>query len=105
LPARLSNLDTGATSSVTLVGLSVLGGCLEGPQLPEAGQKCELDTEWEGKSLLVQGDIVWTGRGQAGLKFVSLDEAGQRLLREICANLRLQPMAPMPPGPISPATQ
>jgi len=105
LRARLSNLDTGATSSVTLVSLSVLGGCLEGPQLPEPGQKCELDTEWEGKCLLVQGDVVWKGRERAGLKFVSLDEAAQKLLREICANLRLQPMAPMPPGPSSPATQ
>jgi hypothetical protein len=105
LRTRLSNLDTGATSSVTLVSLSVLGGCLEGPQLPEAGQKCELDSEWEGKCLLVQGDVVWKGRGQAGLKFVSLDEAAEKLLREICASLRLQPMAPMPPGTISPATQ
>jgi hypothetical protein len=105
LRARVSNLATGATSSVTLVTLSVLGGCLEGPQLPEAGQKCELDTEWEGKGLLIQGDVVWKGREQAGVKFASLPEAAEKLLREICANLRLQPMAPMPPGPSSPATQ
>lgn len=102
LRARVSNLATGATSSAALVTLSVLGGCLEGPQLPEAGQKCELDTEWESKRLLVQGDVVWKGREQAGVKFVSLPEAAEKLLRQICASLRLQPMAPLPPGPISP---
>lgn len=102
LRARVSNLATGATSSVALVTLSVLGGCLEGPQLPEAGQKCELDTEWESKRLLIQGDVVWKGREQAGVKFASLPEAAEKLLRQICASLRLQPLAPLPPGPISP---
>jgi hypothetical protein len=102
LRARVSNLATGATSRVALVTLSVLGGCLEGPQLPEAGQKCELDTEWESKRLLVQGDVVWKVREQAGVKFASLPEAAEKLLRQICASLRLQPLAPLPPGPISP---
>lgn len=97
LPAHLSNSDTGATSSVTLVTLSVSGGCIEGRELPEAGQKCELNIEWEGKQLVVQGDVVWKGKEQVGVKFASLDEGPEKLLRQICANLRLQPLAPLPP--------
>ena len=97
--ARLANPATGATSSVTLVTLSVLGGCLEGPGLPEAGQKCELNTEWKGKRLLIQGDVVWKGKERVGVKFASLDEGAEKLLREICANLTLQPLAPLPPEP------
>lgn len=100
LPARLLDPATGAGSNVTLVTLSILGGCLEGPELPEAGQQCEVDAEWQGKPLRMPGHIVWRSEGkQVGVKFATLDEETERLLRQVCANLRLQPLAPLPPGP------
>jgi len=100
LRARLSDPATGATTRVAVVTLSVLGGCLEGSGLPPAGQKCEVNTEWEGKPLRLEGDVVWKSQDrQVGIKFASLDGETEKLLRQICANLRLQPMAPLPPEP------
>jgi hypothetical protein len=97
LPAHLSNPATGATSSGTLVNLSVSGGCLKGLGLPEAGQKCELRAEWEGEWVLLRGDVVWKGEEQVGVKFSFLDEGTDNLLRRICSNLRLEPLAGLPP--------
>ena len=97
LPAHLSNLATEATSSVTLVNLSVSGGCLEGLGLPEAGQKCEFHAEWEGERVLLRGDVVWKGKEQVGVKFSSLDEGTDNLLWRICSHLRLGPLAGLPP--------
>jgi hypothetical protein len=97
LPAHLSNPVTGATSSVTLVNLSVSGGCLEGLGLPEAGQKCEFHAEWEGERVLLRGDVVWKRKEQVGVKFSSLDEGTDNLLRRICSHLRLEPLAGLPP--------
>jgi len=97
LPAQLSNPATGATSSVTLVNLSVSGGCLEGLGLPEAGQKCAFHAEWEGERVLLRGDVVWKGKAQVGVKFSSLDEETENLLRQICSHLRLKPLAGLPP--------
>jgi hypothetical protein len=99
LRASLSAPAVGEFVKADLVTLSVLGCCLEGSQLLAAGQACEVNTEWEGKPLRLQGEVVWNKQKQAGVKFVSLDEETQRLLRQICANLRLQPMAPLPPEP------
>jgi hypothetical protein len=97
LPALLLLPATGTTSSVTVISLSILGGCLEGPRLPAIGQKCEVSTLWKGRPLRIQGDVVWKVDGKrAGLKFVSLDEEAEKILRQICANLRLQPSAPLP---------
>ncbi len=99
LPARLSSLATGASSTVTLVTLSVLGGCLEGAGLPGAGQKCELNTEWQGRPLAIQGEVVWRTSNRAGVRFGSLEAEAEKLLRGVCADLRLQPLAPLPPEP------
>ncbi len=99
LPAYVSNPATGATLKVILVTLSVLGGCLDGSGLPEPGRKCDLITEWEGKPLLIEGEIVWKGKEQVGLKFAPVDEKADKMLRQICGNLRLQPLAPLPPEP------
>ena len=96
LRARLTMPATGATARVGLVTLSILGGCVEGRDLPEVGQKCELRTEWEGKELSIQCDVVWKGKQQVGVKFALLDASGEKLLRQVCSNLRLKPMAPLP---------
>ena len=98
LPARLSEHGTGGNWSGTLVTLSVLGCCLQGPELPEAGKKCEVSAEWEGKPPRMQGDIVGKHEGvQVGIKFEALNAETEKLLRQVCANLRLQPMTPLPP--------
>jgi hypothetical protein len=100
LRARLSNPATGAATPVRLITLSVLGGCLEGADLPSAGQQYEVSTEWEGKPLHLQAEIVWNRRGaQVGLRFAALDAETENLLRRVCSNLRIQPMAPAPPEP------
>lgn len=100
LHASVLNSATGATVEVSLITLSVLGGCLEGADLPEPGQACEVRTEWEGRALELPGKVVWKAKGRrAGILFETLDESAERLLRHICANLRLQPLAPLPPEP------
>jgi hypothetical protein len=99
LSTQLSNLATGATSTITLVTLSVLGGCMEGSGLPEPGQQCELIAEWEGKTLRIESEVVWKSKEQVGIKFAFLAADAEQLLRQICANLRLQPLAPLPPEP------
>jgi len=99
LRARLTIPATGATTRIELVTLSILGGCVEGSDLPDVGQICELSAEWEGKEISIQGDAVWKGKRQAGIKFASLDASGEKLLRQICSNLRLKPMAPLPSEP------
>jgi hypothetical protein len=99
LPARLSTLATGASWNATLVTLSILGGCVEGSGLPTPGQQCELVAEWEGKTLRAEAKVIWKGKEQIGFVFTSLGSEVEQLLRQICANLRLQPLAPLPPDP------
>lgn len=100
LRARLVDPATGTSSRVRLITLSVLGGCLEGSELPPAGQKYEVNTEWEGKSLRIPGEIVWNTKGTSvGMRFAALDVETGNLLRRVCSNLRIQPMTPPPPEP------
>jgi hypothetical protein len=100
LRASLVNSATGATAEVSLITLSVLGGCVEGQDLPDPGQACEVRTEWEGRALELPGKVVWKAKGRrAGILFEKLDESAEKLLRHICANLRLQPLAALPPEP------
>jgi hypothetical protein len=99
MTTRLSNLATGASWNVTLVTLSILGACAEGLALPNAGQKCEVATEWEGRTLRVEAEVVWKGKGKVGLEFASLAAEAEQLLRQICATLQLQPLASIPPEP------
>jgi PilZ domain-containing protein len=99
LTAHVSNPATGESSSVTLITLSVLGGCLDGRVLPEPGEKCELHAEWQGEPFVVPGEVVWKIKEEAGVKFAPLDDGLEKLLRQICATLRLQPLAPLPPRP------
>lgn len=96
LRGHLSNPATGATTSVTLNILSVSGVRLEGSTLPDAGQPCELQTEWDGNQLVLRGSVVWRTKELAGVKFSSVDEETGKLLRRICAHLWLQPPGPVP---------
>jgi hypothetical protein len=100
LHTRISHPAAGESTDVDLITLSVLGGCIEGSALPEAGQPCELTAEWEGRELKIQAQVVWKSqRGQAGIVFEIPDKDAERLLRQILSGLRLRPMEPIPPEP------
>jgi hypothetical protein len=93
LRGHILNLATGVSAEVALVDLSVAGARLEGTGLPDAGQTCQLHAEWEGRQLVVGGEVVWISREQVGMRFSSLDEETAKLVRQICANLNLVPPA------------
>ncbi len=98
MKAAVSQPPGGTAFNVTAVNLSVLGCCLEGAGLLKPSEPCELTFEWEGKQFHAQAEVTWkSSKGEAGLRFHELDPASKDLLRRICANLRLQPMAPLPP--------
>jgi hypothetical protein len=96
LRGDLTNPATGATTGVTVVSLSVSGARLEGSALPDTGQSCELKTEYDGKHLVMQGDVVWRTPDGAGFKFSFIDAEMEKLLRRTCASLRLQPPGIVP---------
>ncbi len=97
LRASVSNVSE--MSEVALVTLSVLGCCLEGQGLPDPCLPCEVKADWEGRMLRLPGEVVWRKNKLAGIKFDSLEGDTERLLRQVCASLRLQPLAPLPPEP------
>ena len=99
LPVQLSSAAASADSDVTLITLSVLGGCLEGTSLPEAEQPCELTTEWNGRPLKLFTKVIWKRGKQIGFTFSGLTPEAEKALRQICSGLRLQPMAAPPPEP------
>lgn len=94
LRGLLSIPATGGSVKVTVVDLSISGGRVEGAGLPAAGQTCGLEVEWEGRHLALQIKIAWKEKDQAGVEFSSLDDAAEKLLKQICANSRLLPPAP-----------
>jgi PilZ domain len=99
LRASVSNVSAEAISEVALITLSVLGCCLEGQSLPEPSLNCEVMADWEGRTLRLPGEVVWRKNKQIGVKFESLGEETERMLRQVCANMRLQPLAPLPAEP------
>jgi PilZ domain len=96
LKGYLSNPATDAATSVTVVSLSISGASLQGSPLPDTGQTCELQTEWDGNPFVVRCDVVWKTNDQAGVRFQSVDEETGKVLRRTCANLRLQPLGRIP---------
>ncbi len=94
LRGHILNLATGATTEVSLVDLSIAGARLEGKGLPDAGQTCQLHAEWEGRQLVVGGEVVWKSGEEVGMEFSSLDEETAKLVRRICTNLNLVPPVP-----------
>lgn len=88
------NPSTGKSADVYLVDLSVSGARLEGTGLPDAGQPCQLHTEWEGRHMVLLGEVAWKTSKQVGVKFSSFDEETARQLRQICATLNIAPPGP-----------
>lgn len=91
LRGYLSNSATEATTRVTVISLSISGASLQGSPLPDTGQACDLQTEWEGNPFILRCEVVWKTKEQAGVRFLSVDDEAGKLLRRTCANLRLEP--------------
>lgn len=93
LNAELLQPDTGTRRNVTVIILSIKGCCLEGVGPLDQGQKCQLKTQWYGNDLQAEAVVVWNNhQGQAGCRFLSVNDERTKLLREICASLPLQPI-------------
>jgi hypothetical protein len=105
VPRYISELNTAvsqppgsASLKVTTTNLSVLGCCVEGVGPLKPDQICEVTIEWQGQRFRADAEIKWkSSKGEAGLNFLDLDQLNQTLLRKICSNLKLQPMATLPP--------
>ena len=98
--AKLSQPVGGAVSNVTVVTLGIHGCSIEGSGAPAIGQRCALRIEWRGAEIRAEAEVTWkTKDARVGFRFLSLKEESQKLLRELCATLRLQPLAPLPPEP------
>lgn len=100
LPAQVAQPPGGAPLRVTVVTLSISGCSLEGSYLLKIKEDCELTLEWGGNYFRTQASVVWkSSQGEVGLRFLDMDAASEQLLRKICANLRLQPLAAIPDDP------
>lgn len=85
-----------AGSNVTVVVLSVQGCCVQGAGVPEVGKKCQLTLDWQGDEIRTEALVVWKGlKGEAGLRFSSMDRQSTETLRALLATLMLQPLTPL----------
>ena len=97
-PAELSQSPGRPALKVALLRISIQGCFAEGPGIPPVGQKCEVSFEWEGKQFRNQAEVIWRKpNGEAGLRFLSLEQRNLETLRELCAGLRLEPLVPRRP--------
>lgn len=99
-PAELIGLPGNPRTTATLRSISVRGCRIWGEAVPAVGEKCQLALEWEGREFRCEVEVAWKRKnGEAGLKFLTLDESGMAFLRGLCATLHLEPLAPLPPEP------
>lgn len=98
VPAKLSPLGSEAVSTVNVVLIGVKGCAFEGPVALGLGQRCKLSIEWRGSQIQAEAEVVVKKKeGRTGLKFLAMPEESMGVLRELCATLQLQPLAPLPP--------
>jgi hypothetical protein len=95
--AELFHPPASSPDEVTVISISV-GGCrLQGSKIPPPGETCGLKLEWRGKEFEAVGEVAWKGKDNtAGLKFNSVPDDSLETLRELCANLRLEPPSGTP---------
>jgi hypothetical protein len=94
--AILTHHETGSASEVAVAVLSVQGCCVKGTAIPEMGRKCRLTIRWQGDEIRAEAHVAWKdAKGVAGIRFLNMDQESSETLRELCATLRLQPLAPM----------
>ncbi len=97
LPARVRPSSEAGELEAKVVNLSVMGCCLDGAGPLKGKQECEITIDWEGRRFQAGAMVTWkSSGGEAGLKFLEIDEESDRLLKTICSNLRLQPLATLP---------
>jgi hypothetical protein len=100
LKGRVAQPPGGAIVPVTVVTLSVAGCCLENAGSLKVKEECEITIDCEGKEFHAAAEVTWkSSKGEAGLRFIYVDQTSQELVRKICANLRLQPLAKLPEEP------
>jgi hypothetical protein len=96
ISAVLTRHDTGLESEVAVGVLSIQGCCVKGPEIPEMGRRCRLTIRWQGEEVRAEAQVAWKdAKGVAGLRFLNMDQESSETLRELCATLPLQPLAPM----------
>ncbi len=89
-----------SAAEVEFTTLSVRGCRVKGVNVPAAGQSCHVIFEYEGREFRGEAEVKWRKpNGDCGLAFTSIDEPNMMLIRRVCANLHLEPMAPPPPEP------
>jgi len=93
LPAKLTPTAGGAAIDVKVTNLSITGCSLEGAVSLKPNEDCELKIEWESLEFHAEASVAWkSSKGEAGLRFLYVDQQNQQTLRTICSNLRLQPL-------------
>jgi len=91
--AHLIFPQNGHSTQISLNTLSVRGCRGEAKEVPDIGQKCEVRLQWEGKEFQAEAEIMWkNSNGQIGLRFLAMDEAHLKLLRNLCSELQVQPL-------------
>lgn len=96
LKASLVSVEKSSVITVVVEDLCVLGCLLEYAPSLQVHQECELTLEWSGREFRTPAAVAWNNRqGKAGLSFHDTDASSQDLLRKICAELRMKPLAPM----------
>ena len=97
LKGSLNLPGKGIALPVMVEDLCVLGCLLEYVPSLKVQQDCELTVDWQGRQFRTAALVAWISQqGQVGLAFHNNDAVNQQLLREICAELRLKPLAPLP---------
>jgi hypothetical protein len=97
---RLTHASGSPIIQVDFTTLSVRGCRVRGEAIPAVGQHCQVALQWEGLEFRGEAEVKWRKPdGDAGLAFTSIDETNLALIRRLCANLHLEPLAPPPPEP------
>ena len=97
---RLILASGSSVIQVDFTTLSVRGCRVHGAGIPTVGQHCQVTLQWEGLEFHGEAEVKWKKHdGDAGLEFTSIDETNLALIRRLCANLHLEPLAPPPPEP------
>lgn len=96
--AQISQASGGVFSTISMKSISVSGCRAEAAGVPPPGQKCDLRLDWEGKEFQAPVEVMWkNGKGEVGLKFLSVDDQNLKMLRNLCSGLLIEPLAPLPP--------
>ncbi len=95
VPARLLQAGGSIATEILVLNISTQGCRVKEVGPLAVGEVYELAIRWRGKAFRRDVKLRWKNRnGEAGLEFLSMDEAGLTFLRELFATLRLEPLRP-----------